>query len=191
MLIDLIILFYFRTVRFGELKEVLNDTQDLKRAILDRVDEQIAAEVREVILDIYIQLTIWCFIAIFQYEDEYDDTYDSVAVGCEEPDAHIGEEEERRSFVIPRVLRPKEDEESEESEEERELPTERPRDQFVSNPAELRELAEQRRNARRGYRPPGPAASQRNVVGNPFLHLLNLLFVCICIAFTNFFYRWS
>ena len=117
MLIDLIILFYFRTVRFGELKKVLNDTQDLKRAILDRVDEQIAAEVREVILDIYIQLTIWCFIAIFQYEDEYDDTYDSVAVGCEEPDAHIGEEEERRSFVVPRVLRPKGDEESEESEE--------------------------------------------------------------------------
>ncbi len=66
---------------------------------------------------------------------------------------------------MPRVLRPKDDDYNEESEEESEEVTEKPRDQFVPNPAELREKAEQRRNARRGYRPPGPAPSQRNVVG--------------------------
>lgn len=101
----------------------------------------------------------------FKYDDEYDDTYDEHAVGSEEPDAHTGEDDRRRAFVVPRVLRPKgDDEDEEEEEEEDEGPTnERPRDQFVPNPAELREQAEQRRLARRGHRHPGPS-----VVGMTF-----------------------
>lgn len=35
----------FRTVHFDELREVLDDKQNLKSVILERVDEQIAAEV--------------------------------------------------------------------------------------------------------------------------------------------------
>lgn len=57
------------------------------------------------------------------------------------------------------------EDESEEEEEEIEQAEEKPKDQFVSNPAELRALAEQRRLSRRGNRP-GPTPSQRNVVGN-------------------------
>lgn len=58
------------------------------------------------------------------------------------------------------------EEESEEEEvEENYSLEEKPRDQFVNNPAEMRALAEQRRLSRRGHRP-GPAPSQRNVVGN-------------------------
>lgn len=60
------------------------------------------------------------------------------------------------------------DDESEEEEEEVEQVEEKPKDAFVSNPAELRALAEQRRLSRRGNRP-GPTPSQRNVVGNSSL----------------------
>lgn len=67
--------------------------------------------------------------------------------------------------MVPRVLRPKVEDESDEEEEEVGQIEERPKDQFVNNPAEMRALAEQRRLSRRGYRP-GPAPSQRNVVGN-------------------------
>ncbi|KZS18432.1 Activating signal cointegrator 1 complex subunit 2 [Daphnia magna] len=133
-----------KTVHFNEMREVLNDKQDMKSLILDRVDEQLAAE----------------------YEDEYDDTYDGHAVGSEDPDAHNGEEEFRRSFVVPRVLRPKMEEESDD-EEDFHQPEEKPKDHFVTNPEEMRALAEQRRLSRRGNYRPGPAPSQRNVVGGP------------------------
>jgi hypothetical protein len=36
---------FFRTVHFNEMRELLNDKQDMKHIILDRVDEQLAAEV--------------------------------------------------------------------------------------------------------------------------------------------------
>ncbi|XP_046441124.1 activating signal cointegrator 1 complex subunit 2-like [Daphnia pulex] len=134
-----------KTVHFNEMRELLNDKQDMKHIILDRVDEQLAAE----------------------YEDEYDDTYDGHAVGSEEPDAHTGEDELRRSFVVPRILRPKMEEESEEEEENYNQTEEKPRDHFVTNPEEMRALAEQRRLSRRGNYRPGPAPSQRNVVGGP------------------------
>lgn len=105
-----------------------------------------------------------CFF--LKYEDEYDDTYDSQAVGSEEPDAH--NEDELRPFVVPRVLQKNEDYDVDEEGDGEEIPqksADRPRDQFVANPAELRELAEQRRLNRRGYRRPGPTPAQRDVVG--------------------------
>jgi activating signal cointegrator complex subunit 2 len=88
-------------------------------------------------------------------------------MGAEEPDA--GDElASRRSFVVPRILRPKEDREAEEEESEEEESTEKPRDAFVANPAELREQAEQRRLSRRGRGRPGSAPRQlRDVVGAP------------------------
>mgnify|MGYP003351212985 CR=1 FL=1 len=77
-----------------------------------------------------------------------------------------------RPFVVPRVLQSNIEVEEEDDEDEgsTEQPAERPRDQFVANPAELRELAEQRRLNRRGYRRPGPTPAQRDVVGKPILH---------------------
>lgn len=41
------ILGFLRTVHFEEMREVLNDKKDLKNVILERVNEQIAAEVIE------------------------------------------------------------------------------------------------------------------------------------------------
>lgn len=35
----------YRTVHFDEMREILNDKQDMKNVILERVNEQIAAEV--------------------------------------------------------------------------------------------------------------------------------------------------
>lgn len=37
--------FIIRTVHFDEMREILNDKQDMKNVILERVNEQIAAEV--------------------------------------------------------------------------------------------------------------------------------------------------
>lgn len=62
-------------------------------------------------------------------------------------------------------MQPKLDYESEEEEDIPQQAEERPRDQFVQNPEELRALAEQRRLSRRGHRF-GPSPAQRNVVGN-------------------------
>ena len=47
----------FRTVHFNEMREVLNDKQDMKHLILDRVDEQLAAEVR-ILLLFYLNLIL-------------------------------------------------------------------------------------------------------------------------------------
>jgi hypothetical protein len=58
------------------------------------------------------------------------------------------------------------EQESEEEEENYNQTEEKPRDHFVTNPEEMRALAEQRRLSRRGNYRPGPAPSQRNVVGN-------------------------
>lgn len=114
------------------------------------------------------------YVVLLQYEDEYDDTYDGHAVGCEEPDAHNGE------FVVPRVLRSKaddDDDEEEEEENEEEENTNKPRDEFVANPAVLREQAQQRwisRMSRRGHgRGPGGPPPRRDVVG--MYLLVNLL----------------
>uniref|UniRef100_A0A667WQ13 Activating signal cointegrator 1 complex subunit 2 n=1 Tax=Myripristis murdjan TaxID=586833 RepID=A0A667WQ13_9TELE len=103
------------------------------------------------------------------YDDEYDDTYDINQVGANDLDQDSLLN--RRPFTIPQVLRTgnKQDLDNEESEEEEEtgqVLTEIPMDQFVQDPALLRERAEARRAAmqqRKGYRPEPPT----NVVGKP------------------------
>jgi len=134
-----------KTVQFDEMRAVLDtDKQNLKSLVLERMDELLASG----------------------YEDEYDDTYDDHAVGCEEPDSS--------EFVVPRVLRSKADDDDDEEEEEDDVEQERttkPRDEFVTDPALLREQAQQRwisRMSRRGHGR-GPAAPQprRDVVGAP------------------------
>ncbi|XP_074015420.1 activating signal cointegrator 1 complex subunit 2 isoform X8 [Numenius arquata] len=103
------------------------------------------------------------------YEDEYDDTYDGNQVGANDADSD-DELISRRPFTIPQVLRPKgqeegqEEEEEDDEEEEEEAEKERTKDQFVQDPAVLRERAEARRLAylaRKGHKHDSSA-----VVGN-------------------------
>ncbi|XP_029843375.3 activating signal cointegrator 1 complex subunit 2 isoform X1 [Ixodes scapularis] len=105
------------------------------------------------------------------YEDEYDDTYDSNDVGLEEP-ARGDELTTRRPFTVPRVLEPKQGRRNGDSryddgggafEEEEEWQP--PRDQFVANPAEIRERREQRH--REMMERKGGPPRQRNVRGGP------------------------
>ncbi|XP_067006114.2 activating signal cointegrator 1 complex subunit 2 isoform X3 [Anabrus simplex] len=98
------------------------------------------------------------------YDDEYDDTYDHLDVSVEDEG-----DLERRPFVVPRVLRQKDDSES--SDEEAEVEEDDvdesgpPRDQFVPNPEEIRARAEQRRLARTSHKP-----KSRDVIGQPKGH---------------------
>uniref|UniRef100_A0A674N7A2 Activating signal cointegrator 1 complex subunit 2 n=1 Tax=Takifugu rubripes TaxID=31033 RepID=A0A674N7A2_TAKRU len=100
------------------------------------------------------------------YDDEYDDTYDMNQVGANDLDRDSLLN--RRPFTVPQVLRKGtqvEDDEEEEDEEEP-IPNNVNRDQFVQDPALLRERAEARRAAihqRKGFRPERPS----NVVGKP------------------------
>uniref|UniRef100_A0A6Q2XUJ5 CUE domain-containing protein n=1 Tax=Esox lucius TaxID=8010 RepID=A0A6Q2XUJ5_ESOLU len=102
------------------------------------------------------------------YDDEYDDTYDINQVGANDLDGDT-DLLNRRPFTIPQVLRQGgkptvlEEEEGEDEEEDEKVP-----DQFVQDPALLRERAEARRAAmqhRKGYRP--EPARERDVVGKP------------------------
>ncbi|KAK0138101.1 Activating signal cointegrator 1 complex subunit 2 [Merluccius polli] len=102
------------------------------------------------------------------YDDEYDDTYDVNQVGANDLDGDSLLS--RRPFTIPLVLRtgnkPQFEQEEDEEEDARTVENHAPRDQFVQDPALLRERAEARRAAvqqRKGYRPE-PAGS---VVGRP------------------------
>jgi activating signal cointegrator complex subunit 2 len=92
------------------------------------------------------------------YDDEYDDTYDDNAVGQEEPDAM--DSDERRPFVLPRALggghvaHVKEQEADVDEEEE---DGGKKRDEFLRNPAQVREERERKwreSNRGRGGRPP-------------------------------------
>lgn len=76
------------------------------------------------------------------YDDEYDDTYDD-DLAIEE----AGEAEQRRKFVVPRVLRSREEVESSEgSEEEAEVTEDTPtRDAFCQDPALLRAKRDRQR----------------------------------------------
>uniref|UniRef100_A0A8C7CSG8 Activating signal cointegrator 1 complex subunit 2 n=1 Tax=Oncorhynchus kisutch TaxID=8019 RepID=A0A8C7CSG8_ONCKI len=104
------------------------------------------------------------------YDDEYDDTYDINQVGANDLDGDSNLLN-RRPFTIPQVLRqggrPQMQEENiEEEEDEKEDAVKR--DQFVQDPALLRERAEARRATmqhRKGYRP--EPARERDVVGKP------------------------
>uniref|UniRef100_A0A8P4GKW2 CUE domain-containing protein n=1 Tax=Dicentrarchus labrax TaxID=13489 RepID=A0A8P4GKW2_DICLA len=99
------------------------------------------------------------------YDDEYDDTYDMNQVGANDLDGDSLLN--RRPFTVPQVLRkankPEEDEEGEDEEEEDPIPNNVNRDQFVQDPALLRERAEARR-ATMHFR---PAPRPSNVVGQP------------------------
>ncbi|XP_024908800.1 activating signal cointegrator 1 complex subunit 2 isoform X2 [Cynoglossus semilaevis] len=102
------------------------------------------------------------------YDDEYDDTYDMNQVGANDLDGDSLLN--RRPFTIPQVLRKgnaaEREEESEDEDEEEPLQNNVNRDQFVQDPAVLRERAEARRAAmhqRRGFRP----ERSSNVVGEP------------------------
>ncbi|KAG8011720.1 Activating signal cointegrator 1 complex subunit 2 [Nibea albiflora] len=100
------------------------------------------------------------------YDDEYDDTYDMNQVGANDLDGDSLLN--RRPFTVPLVLRqgnkPEDDEDGVDEEEEETLPNNVNRDQFVQDPALLRERAEARRAAmqqKRGFRP----ERRSNVVG--------------------------
>ncbi|XP_062273434.1 activating signal cointegrator 1 complex subunit 2 [Scomber scombrus] len=103
------------------------------------------------------------------YDDEYDDTYDMNQVGANDLDGDSLLN--RRPFTVPQVLRKvnkhEEVEEGEdEDEEEESIPNNVNRDQFVQDPALLRERAEARRAAmqqRKGFRPERTS----NVAGRP------------------------
>ncbi|XP_053180919.1 activating signal cointegrator 1 complex subunit 2 [Scomber japonicus] len=103
------------------------------------------------------------------YDDEYDDTYDMNQVGANDLDGDSLLN--RRPFTVPQVLRKvnkhEEVEEGEdEDEEEESIPNNVNRDQFVQDPALLRERAEARRAAmqqRKGFRPERTS----NVTGRP------------------------
>lgn len=102
------------------------------------------------------------------YDDEYDDTYDMNQVGANDLDGDSLLN--RRPFTVPQILRkgnkPEDEEEGEDDEEEETLPNNVNRDQFVQDPALLRERAEARRAAmqqRKGFRP----ERSSNVVGQP------------------------
>ncbi|XP_054467077.1 activating signal cointegrator 1 complex subunit 2 isoform X2 [Anoplopoma fimbria] len=103
------------------------------------------------------------------YDDEYDDTYDMSQVGANDLDGDSLLS--RRPFTVPQILRkgnkPELEEEGEDEEEEEMLQNNVNRDQFVQDPALLRERAEARRasmHQRKGFRPePRPS----NVVGQP------------------------
>ncbi|XP_034027034.1 activating signal cointegrator 1 complex subunit 2 [Thalassophryne amazonica] len=99
------------------------------------------------------------------YDDEYDDTYDMNQVGANDLDGDSLLN--RRPFTVPRVLqkdnKPDEDEDEEEQDA---LQNNVNRDQFVQDPALLREKAEARRAAmqqRKSFRP----ERTTNVVGQP------------------------
>lgn len=101
------------------------------------------------------------------YDDEYDDTYDMNQVGANDLDGDSLLN--RRPFTVPQVLRKAnkaEDEEEDDDEEEEPIQNNVNRDQFIQDPAVLRERAEARRAAmqqRKGFRPERPS----NVVGQP------------------------
>ena len=89
-------------------------------------------------------------------QDEYDDTYDDVAVGQEEPDSREDEGAAGRKFVLPVALgggkitrggpaAKNKDGESEEDEEDDEAAAGRKKMDFVRNPEEVRQEAERRR----------------------------------------------
>lgn len=104
------------------------------------------------------------------YEDEYDDTYDMNQVGANDRDQDSLLR--WRPFTVPQILRQGQRAEEEEEESEEEAEDRGPaqnytqRDQFVQDPAVLRERAEARRTAiqqRKGFR----SEQTSNVVGQP------------------------
>lgn len=150
--------------RKGEnVREMLND----KRHIAEQKARYHAYEtvVDEVIVEPGESATAY---ELDDYDDEYDDTYDMNQVGANDLDGDSLLT--RRPFTVPQVLRKanKEDEEDEDEDGQEEDASKGAvnRDQFVQDPAVLRERAEARRAAmqqRKGFRP----ERSSNVVGRP------------------------
>ncbi|KAJ1522168.1 hypothetical protein ONE63_002478 [Megalurothrips usitatus] len=91
------------------------------------------------------------------YDDEYDDTYDD-DLAIEE----AGEAEQRRQFVVPRVLRTVDDAESEEESEDDEVVGEtRQKDAFCEDPALARARRERQRAERMQQRGGGSSSRGR------------------------------
>lgn len=149
--------------RKGEnVREMLND----KQHVAEQRDRYHAYEtvVDEVVIEPGESAEAY---GLDDYDDEYDDTYDMNQVGANDLDGDSLLN--RRPFTVPQVLRksnkPEEEEEDEEEEEEA-LQNNVNRDQFVQDPALLRERAEARRAAmqqRKGFRPERTS----NVAGRP------------------------
>ncbi|XP_071945798.1 activating signal cointegrator 1 complex subunit 2-like isoform X2 [Antedon mediterranea] len=83
-----------------------------------------------------------------EYDDEYDDTYDTINVGATDADS-ADELADRRTFTTPRIILQMEgkstkDRKSEETVEEAPKDPGPPHDEFIANPAVLREKREQR-----------------------------------------------
>ncbi|KAM4616668.1 activating signal cointegrator 1 complex subunit 2 [Polymixia lowei] len=150
--------------RKGEdVKEMLNDKQHIaeqkaRYQAYETVVDEVVIEPGQTPAD----------YGLDNYDDEYDDTYDINQVGANDLDGDSLLN--RRPFTIPQVLRAgskptlEEEEDGEEEEETEENNVNR--DQFVQDPALLRERAEARRatmQQRKGYRPQ-PAG---NVAGRP------------------------
>uniref|UniRef100_A0AAQ5Z7N6 CUE domain-containing protein n=1 Tax=Amphiprion ocellaris TaxID=80972 RepID=A0AAQ5Z7N6_AMPOC len=142
-------------------KELLNDKQHIE-------DQRARYQAYETVVDEVIIEPGDSSSAAYDlddYDDEYDDTYDMNQVGANDLDGDTLLN--RRPFTIPQVLRKGKVEEEEEGEEEQEDDTLQVlKDQFVQDPALLRERAEARRAAmqqRKGIRPERPS----NVAGRP------------------------
>uniref|UniRef100_A0A3Q1EX90 Activating signal cointegrator 1 complex subunit 2 n=1 Tax=Acanthochromis polyacanthus TaxID=80966 RepID=A0A3Q1EX90_9TELE len=134
----------------GSAKELLNDKQHIE-------DQRARYQAYETVVDeVVIEPGDDAAAYDLDYDDEYDDTYDMNQVGANDLDGDTLLN--RRPFTVPQALRKgNKVEEEEEGEEE---------DQFVQDPAVLRERAEARRAAmqqRKGIRPERPS----NVVGRP------------------------
>ncbi|XP_046409686.1 activating signal cointegrator 1 complex subunit 2 [Neodiprion fabricii] len=106
------------------------------------------------------------------YEDEYDDTYESQDVGLSARDEAT--EMDARPFTVPRVLQTRSkyespsDDDEDEQDQNAKTSTNSDRTQFVQDPAVLRAKAEERRLSKRGDHIRKPTrAQEKDVVGKP------------------------
>uniref|UniRef100_A0A147A728 Activating signal cointegrator 1 complex subunit 2 n=1 Tax=Fundulus heteroclitus TaxID=8078 RepID=A0A147A728_FUNHE len=145
-------------------RELLNDKQHIEEQraryrTYETVVDEVVVEAGEPAGDAY---------DLDAYDDEYDDTYDMNQVGANDLDGDSLLS--RRPFTVPQVLRKgtkaEVEEEQEDDEDEDASQNQVNRDQFVQDPALLRERAEARRAAmqqKKGVRPERAG----NVVGRP------------------------
>ncbi|CAL1547270.1 unnamed protein product [Lymnaea stagnalis] len=162
-----------------------NKKVDMSKIHLGKKEEKVDLEDKSIIKA--VQATYEAYGSVDQesiyenpqmYEDEYDDTYDTNAVGAD--DADSADELTNRKFM-PRVLLDIERKKARDEGRDQESGDDGddgggdgnngdqpPRDQFVEDPAKLREMAEQRRQSHAARRGRGGGAAPprtRDVVG--------------------------